>query len=152
MAHLCGRTSLIVLPCPWVALGPVGGGCGELLGVKAGDGGAWCHCDGAVTVSCEYARDKGHQLSTLGACDLLYEPREEMGRRATTFGAVAMVQGHVRQSRPTWLGERKPGPSPSDCDHRADCSTPQTYPSRAKPSLPRSHSRYYSHSIIQKAT
>lgn len=34
-----------VLSCPWVALGTVGGSCGELLGVEAGDGGA-CHCDG----------------------------------------------------------------------------------------------------------
>jgi rhodanese-related sulfurtransferase len=34
-----------VLSCPWVVLRAVGGSCGELLGVKAGDGGA-CHCDG----------------------------------------------------------------------------------------------------------
>jgi hypothetical protein len=40
-----------VLSCPWIALGAVRGGCSELLGVKAGDGGAWCHCDGAGGVS-----------------------------------------------------------------------------------------------------
>jgi len=36
-----------VLSCPWVAFCPVGGGCGELPGVEAGDGGARCHCDGS---------------------------------------------------------------------------------------------------------
>jgi hypothetical protein len=34
-----------ILSRPWVALGAVRGGCGELLGVEAGDGGA-CHCAG----------------------------------------------------------------------------------------------------------
>ena len=39
-----------VLSCPWVVLGAIRGGCGELLRVEAGDGGA-CHGDGAVAVS-----------------------------------------------------------------------------------------------------
>jgi hypothetical protein len=43
--------SYVVLSCPWVALGTVCGGRGELLGVETGDGGAWCHGDGAVGVS-----------------------------------------------------------------------------------------------------
>jgi hypothetical protein len=37
-----------VLSRPWVAFGTVRGSCGELLGVEAGDGGAWCHCDETV--------------------------------------------------------------------------------------------------------
>lgn len=39
-----------VLSCPWVVLGAIRGGCGELLGVEAGDGGA-SHGEGAVAVS-----------------------------------------------------------------------------------------------------
>jgi hypothetical protein len=50
VAKAVSREVSIILSRPWVALGAVRGGCGELLGVKAGDGGA-CHCDGAAEVS-----------------------------------------------------------------------------------------------------
>jgi hypothetical protein len=45
------RVQASILSCPRVALGAVRGGCGELLGVKAGDGGARCHGDGASRMS-----------------------------------------------------------------------------------------------------
>lgn len=37
-----------ILSRPWVSLGAVRGGSGELLGIETGDGGAWCHGDGML--------------------------------------------------------------------------------------------------------
>ena len=59
-----------VLSCPWVALGTVRRGSSKLLGVEAGDGGAWCHGEGAGIVSNGCAQRRTYQLSAY--CLLTY--------------------------------------------------------------------------------